>query len=73
MVNQGGDRDIKTAKNLVDMSEQENAPFITLETDITLQDNQPWTLCWNAKMAISQNDARYRKYYQHEIKYKDKT
>ena len=31
--------------------------------------------CWNAKMAISQNHARYRKDYQHEssIKYKDKT
>ena len=31
--------------------------------------------CWNAKITISQNHARYRKDYQHEssIKYKDKT
>ena len=39
MVNQGGDRD-RTAKNLVNRNEQENAD-ITLGTDITLQDNQP--------------------------------
>ena len=39
LVNQGGDRD-RTAKNLVNRNEQENAD-ITLGTDITLQDNQP--------------------------------
>ena len=46
LYNQGGDRDrdIKTSKESGKRNEQENASYITLENDITLQDNQPKTV-----------------------------
>ena len=64
LYNQGGDRDIKTSKNLVKGMNKRMPLILLWRMILPFKITNP-RQCWNAKMAISQNHARYRKDYQH--------